>query len=103
MTDKDKRAKRFQQKNRHIDKQNDIWNQKDYRSKMEQPHRFHKKKALDCGQPQCVCCGNPRRIFGEKTIQERRFECQAEVDTKKDPICKYEWEDLNDPEMEWDG
>jgi len=25
------------------------------------------------------CCGNPRRWFGEKTMQERRFEC-AEQD-----------------------
>lgn len=21
------------------------------------------------------CCGNPRKWFGEKTMQERRFEC----------------------------
>lgn len=23
---------------------------------------------------QCACCGNPRRYFNEKTIQERRIE-----------------------------
>lgn len=24
----------------------------------------------------CDMCGNPRKVWGEKTIQERRFECK---------------------------
>ncbi len=46
---------------------------------MDNAHRFHKQHAMNCGNPNCVMCGNPRKFFGEKTIQERRFE-QAEKD-----------------------
>jgi hypothetical protein len=43
----------------------------------EQPHRLAKKHAMDCGQPGCVICGNPRRTRRHKlkdqlTTQERR-------------------------------
>jgi hypothetical protein len=41
---------------------------------IEQPHRFIKHHVLNCGNPKCVMCANPRRTFGEKTIQEKRFE-----------------------------
>lgn len=101
--DKDKRNKRFQQKQRHIDRQYGIWCETMNRDGKwtKEPHRFHKKNALNCGDPNCVMCMNPRKAFGEKTIQERKFECQAIVDERKDPICKHEWEDLNDPNMEW--
>lgn len=33
-------------------------------------HIFHKHKALNCGNPDCVMCGNPRKMFGQKTLQE---------------------------------
>jgi hypothetical protein len=74
---KDKRQKRFQQKKRHMQRQYDIWNaymNRDGRHYRE-PHRFHKTHALNCGDPKCVMCMNPRKSFGEKTFQERRFEC----------------------------
>ena len=43
----------------------------------EQPHRLAKNHAMDCGQPGCVICGNPRRTRRHKlkdqlTTQERR-------------------------------
>ncbi len=37
-------------------------------------HRFAKHHAMDCGNPGCMLCGNPRKIFKEKTIQERKFD-----------------------------
>jgi hypothetical protein len=42
-----------------------------------QPHRLAKKHAMDCGQPGCVLCGNPRHNNFHKgkdrlTTQERR-------------------------------
>ena len=37
-------------------------------------HRYAKKKALNCGNPGCVLCGNPRKTFKQKTIQELSFE-----------------------------
>jgi len=33
-----------------------------------------KKHALNCGNPKCLMCGNPRKIFREVTIQEKRFD-----------------------------
>jgi hypothetical protein len=38
-----------------------------------EPHRFVKHHAMNCGQPGCILCSNPRRIFKEKTIQEKRM------------------------------
>jgi hypothetical protein len=28
---------------------------------------------MDCGQPGCVLCGNPRKTFSELTTQEKRL------------------------------
>ena len=36
-------------------------------------HKFAKHHAMDCGNPGCMLCGNPRKIFKEKTMQEKRF------------------------------
>ena len=41
---------------------------------IDQPHRNHKKHILNCGDPKCYMCANPRKVFKEKTMQERRFE-----------------------------
>jgi hypothetical protein len=38
-----------------------------------EPHKFAKRHAMDCGQPGCMLCGNPRRVFQERTIQEQRM------------------------------
>lgn len=38
-----------------------------------QPHRFAKMHSLNCGDPDCAMCGNPRKFFNERTIQERKF------------------------------
>lgn len=49
----------------HVD-QNDV-------PDIKQPHRLHKKHALDCGKPNCMLCGNRRKIFKELTQQEKRL------------------------------
>jgi hypothetical protein len=41
---------------------------------IKQPHRLAKHHAMDCGQPGCVMCANPRKTFKEPTIQEKRFD-----------------------------
>ncbi len=41
---------------------------------VDSPHRYHKVKAFNCGDPKCTMCGNPRKFFGEPTMQERRFQ-----------------------------
>ena len=40
---------------------------------VKEPHKFVKHHALDCGQPGCVLCGNPRKTFSELTTQEKRL------------------------------
>jgi len=44
---------------------------------IRQPHRLIKHHAMDCGNPRCGLCGNPRHIrkgeIGGLTVQERRL------------------------------
>lgn len=40
----------------------------------KQPHRFNKHHAMDCGNPECYLCGNPRKTHKDKlTQQEKRL------------------------------
>lgn len=39
----------------------------------DKPHKFAKHHALDCGNPNCIVCGNPRKLFKELTTQEKRL------------------------------
>lgn len=41
---------------------------------LDQPHRLVKHHAMDCGNPQCPLCGNPRRTHKDTlTAQEKRL------------------------------
>jgi len=41
---------------------------------VKQPHRFAKRHAMDCGNPECFMCGNPRKTHKDKlTTQEKRL------------------------------
>ena len=44
----------------------------EYNPKELEPHRYHKHHAMDCGNPGCMLCANPRRTWNELTIQEKR-------------------------------
>lgn len=73
---KEKVSRRIHKTGNHVAKQLKIAKQKGLGFKDEvikQPHRLAKHHAMDCGRPGCMMCGNPRKLFGEKTIQERRF------------------------------
>ena len=40
----------------------------------KQPHRLAKRHAMDCGNPQCYLCGNPRKTHKDRlTQQEKRL------------------------------
>jgi hypothetical protein len=40
----------------------------------KQPHRLAKHHAMDCGNPKCGLCGNPRHIHKDSlTAQEKRI------------------------------
>lgn len=49
---------------------------------IKEPHRMAKHHAMDCGQPGCMLCGNPRKIFKELTTQEKRM--YQDLDTTND-------------------
>lgn len=41
---------------------------------IKEPHRLVKHRAMDCGNPECAICGNPRHIYKHgETIQEKSF------------------------------
>jgi hypothetical protein len=46
-----------------------------YKSRDEkEPHRMAKRHAMDCGNPHCFLCGNPRKTHKDKlTQQEKRL------------------------------
>ena len=74
---KDKRSKRLQQEQNIIKKQSKIALQYGA-DKMEverEPHRFAKHHAMDCGNPDCGMCGNPRHSRKHGTTkQEQSFD-----------------------------
>ena len=50
---------------------------------VKEPHRLAKHHAMDCGRPGCMLCGNPRKIFKERTAQEKRLFQDVEKTTDK--------------------
>lgn len=70
--DKEKHSKRLHQEEAAIARQVKI--AKSHGMDVKEPHKLAKHHALDCGQPGCMLCGNPRKVFKEKTVQEKRFE-----------------------------
>jgi hypothetical protein len=41
---------------------------------IKEPHRLAKHHAMDCGNPKCFMCGNPRKTHKDKlTAQEKRL------------------------------
>lgn len=39
----------------------------------KQPHRLHKVSGMNCGNPKCVMCMNPRKAWKELSTQEQSF------------------------------
>ena len=51
---------------------------------VKEPHRLAKHHVMDCGNPQCPLCGNPRRSHKDKlTAQEKRLFQDIEKTTDK--------------------
>lgn len=73
---KEKRSKRLHQEEVAIKKQSKIALQHgaDRKEVEKEPHRFAKHHAMDCGDPDCALCGNPRHIHKDGlTKQEKSF------------------------------
>ena len=78
---KDKHSKRIHQKENRIKKQLQLAKNYGYHKLgsvmsnwryLKEPHRGLKKNIFNCGDSNCVMCGNPRKFFGEETIQEKK-------------------------------
>jgi hypothetical protein len=70
--DKVKHSRRQLQKKSYIRRQVKI--AKAYHIDVKNPHRFQKHSAVNCDKSECSMCGNPRKLWKQKTIQEKRFE-----------------------------
>ena len=69
----------------------------DYDSKTaKQPHRFNKHHAMDCGNPKCGLCGNPRHLHKDSlTAQEKRlFQDTEKITDRHSNGLKNDEEDL---------
>lgn len=66
---REKHSRRLHQEESAIAKQVKI--AKEFGFPVKEPHKFAKHHAMNCGNPKCVMCANPRKVFKEKTIQEQ--------------------------------
>lgn len=69
-----KHSKRLLQKHNHIEKQARIGKAYGIKVDHDDLHRYQKRNMLNCGNPKCIMCSNPRKVFKEKTIKEKSFE-----------------------------
>jgi hypothetical protein len=78
--DKFNHSRRLQKDENAVKKQVKI--AKEHGIPVKDPHRLEKHHVMDCGNPKCVMCGNPRKTFKELTAQEKRL--FQDVDTPND-------------------
>ena len=76
--DKEKHGKRIMRDEHAIRKQVKI--AKAHGLEVQEAHRYLKHHALNCGDPGCIMCANPRKVWKEKTIQEKRFYQEKLID-----------------------
>jgi hypothetical protein len=69
--DKFNHSKRLQKDENAVKKQVKI--AKEHGIPVKDPHRLEKHHVMNCGNPNCVMCGNPRKTFKELTAQEKRM------------------------------
>ena len=79
--DKIKHSKRLQKDVNVIKKQTRI--AKAAGLEVNEPHKFAKHHAMNCGNPKCFMCSNPRKVFKELTQQEKRLFQDVEKITDK--------------------
>ena len=72
--DKFKKSKRLLKDDNAIKKQTKI--AREFGVPIQEPHKFAKQHALDCGNPKCLVC-HSEKVFGIKNIKEQRFDQTA--------------------------
>jgi hypothetical protein len=75
--DKFNHSKRLQKNENAVNKQVKI--AKEHGVPIKDPHRLEKHHVMDCGNPGCILCSNPRRAWNELTIQEKRKFQETEI------------------------
>ena len=78
---KAKHGTRRQQKENYVKKQTNI--AKAFGIPVDEPHKLAKHAALNCGDPKCIMCSNPRKTWGELTIQEKRHFQEVDLITAR--------------------
>ena len=73
--DRFKKSKRLLKDENAIKKQTKI--AKEFGLPVKEPHKFAKHHAMDCGNPKCLICSR-EKVFGEPTIQQKRFDQNVE-------------------------
>lgn len=85
--DKIKKSKRIQKDENAVAKQVKIAKAHgltDKHKAIQEPHRLAKHHVMDCGNPDCYLCGNPRKTHKDKlTAQEKRMFQDVEKITDK--------------------
>lgn len=85
--DKFKKSKRIQKDENAVKKQVKIAKAHGLSDKdkaIQEPHRLAKHHAMDCGNPECYLCGNPRKTHKDKlTAQEKRLFQDVEKSTDR--------------------
>ena len=70
--DKFRHSRRLLKDQNAVNKQTKI--ARSHGAPVTEPHRLHKRHAMDCGNPGCYLCGNPRRTHKDPlTQQEKRM------------------------------
>lgn len=75
-----KHSKRRHQKETHVKRETAI--AKSHNIPTDTPHKFAKQSPMSCGNPKCVMCANPRKVWEELTIQEKKH--FQDIDTQRD-------------------
>lgn len=72
--DKVKHSERIQQKTKKVTRKVKIAKAFGFTDVAKNPHKYAKKSMFGCGNKNCIMCMNPRKAWGEKTMQEQKFE-----------------------------
>ena len=86
---KDKHSKRLHADETHVRKRTKLIKEVQHRE-VKEPHKLHKVTGMNCGNPHCVLCMNPRKSFGEMTIQEKKFYQERLYDEREVPASIHE-------------
>ena len=78
-----KKSKRLLKTTAAVEKQVSIAKEVGMHVRKGQPHRYAKMHSLNCGDPTCHMCGNPRKFFKQRTLQEKKF-IEGNKDTQTD-------------------